>query len=315
MGRDGRLRSSLHLRGMNMAARDDRSQRTFAYSALMPIFAIYLVLRCWPILQSFYLSFTNYSLTKRIRAFVGLDNYVHLLTKDRDFAISLRNTLAFALLTTVVVLALAFLLALVMHRHKIIGAGFLQTVFFLPVVISVVPCAIIWKWIYDPQYGILNFLLSKFGIASVGWLVDKRFSVYSISAFVIWKWVGYYMVMFWVGLKGIPAAYSEAASVDGANGRQVTRHILVPLLRPILLLALVMATINGFTIFSEIYVMTVGSQGAPGNVVKVLTYDIYERGFLYYRMGQANAESAILFLIILGLTIVEGKLIRKGELY
>lgn len=296
-------------------SRYNKAQTRFAFCALIPIFILYVILRLWPIAQSFYLSFTNYSLIKPSWSFVGLRNYIHLFTRDRDFAMSFTNTLLFAFLTTAIVLLLAFAVALAMDRRKVAGVRFLQTIYFLPVVLSVVPCAIIWKWMYDPQYGILNFLLSKFGVPAVGWLVDKRFSVYSIIAFVVWKWLGYYMIIFWVGLKSIPALYKEAASVDGASEGKIVRHIILPLLRPIVLLSLVMATVNGFTIFSEIYVMTVGSQGAPGNIVKVLTYDIYERGFLYSKMGEANAEATILFLIILALTIIEGKLIRKGELY
>jgi multiple sugar transport system permease protein len=288
---------------------------SFAYRGLLPIFMLYVVLRCWPILHAFWLSMTDAQLINPTRNFVGLRNYVYLLTRDRDFSIAMNNTLVFAVISTVLVLAAAFAIALVMERKKIIGVPFLQTVFFLPVVLSVVPCAIIWKWIYDPQYGILNFVLSNFGVPSIGWLVDKKYSMGSIVAFVVWKWLGYYMLIFWVGLKSIPRQYLEAAEVDGAGEWRVLWNIIMPLLKPILLLSLVMATINGFTIFSEVYVMTVGGQGAPGNAVKVLTYDIYEKGFVYYKIGQANAEAIILFLIILVLTLIQAKMIRREELY
>ncbi|HHY08760.1 MAG TPA: sugar ABC transporter permease [Corynebacteriales bacterium] len=291
------------------------SEVSFSYRGLFPVFMLYVVLRCWPILNAFWLSMTDAQLINPVRNFVGLRNYVYLFTRDRDFSIAMSNTLVFALTSTIVVLIVAFAVALVMERRKIIGIPFLQTVFFLPVVLSVVPCAIIWKWIYDPQYGILNFILSNFGVPSIGWLVDKRYSMGSIVAFVVWKWLGYYMLIFWVGLKSIPRQYLEAAEVDGAGEWRVLWNIIMPLLKPILLLSLVMATINGFTIFSEVYVMTVGGQGAPGNAVKVLTYDIYEKGFVYYKIGQANAEAIILFLIILVLTIIQAKMIRREELY
>jgi len=221
----------------------------------------------------------------------------------------------FATLTTIAVLLLAFSITLAMDRRKIKSIGLLQSLFFLPVVVSVVPSAIIWKWMYDPQYGIFNYFLSFFGIGTIGWLVDRSYSMYSIILFVIWKWLGYFMVIFWVGLKGIPGVYIEAAKIDGASNWKLTRFVILPLLKPIIFFSLVMATIKGFTIFSEVYVMTVGSQAAPGNMVKTLTYDIYERAFLYFRAGQANAEAVILFLIVLGLTVIQGKLVRKGELY
>lgn len=298
-----------------MTRRYKSSEVSFSYRGLFPVFMLYVVLRCWPILNAFWLSMTDAQLINPVRNFVGLRNYVYLFTRDRDFSIAMSNTLVFALTSTIVVLIVAFAVALVMERRKIIGIPFLQTVFFLPVVLSVVPCAIIWKWIYDPQYGILNFILSNFGVPSIGWLVDKRYSMGSIVAFVVWKWLGYYMLIFWVGLKSIPRQYLEAAEVDGAGEWRVLWNIIMPLLKPILLLSLVMATINGFTIFSEVYVMTVGGQGAPGNAVKVLTYDIYEKGFVYYKIGQANAEAIILFLIILVLTIIQAKMIRREELY
>jgi multiple sugar transport system permease protein len=292
-----------------------RSQTRFAYSALLPIFFLYVLLRCWPIAQAFYLSFTDYSLVKSTKKFVGFGHYFTLLTNDSAFWQSFRNTLLFAVLTTVLALFAAFAISVMMDRCRIKGIGFLQSLIFLPVVVSVVPSAIIWKWMYDPQYGIFNYILSLFHIGSVGWLVDARFSMYSIILFVLWKWLGYYMVIFWVGLKGIPRLYVEAAQIDGASEWATLRHVLIPLLRPILLFSLIMATINGFTIFSEVYIMTVGSQGAPGNMVNVLAYDIYQRAFFFFKAGQANAEALILFFIVLLLTIAQGKLIRKGELY
>lgn len=287
----------------------------FAFTALLPIFGLYLILRGWPILVSFRLSFTNYSIVSPNFSFVGLQNYLNLLSNDQDFRISLINTMLFATLTTIVVLFLALSITLVMDFRKIKSISLLQSLFFLPVVVSVVPSAMIWKWMYDPQYGIFNYFLSFFGIGTIGWLVDKSYSMYSIILFVIWRRLGYFMVIFWVGLKGIPGVYIEAAKIDGASNWQITRSVIFPLLKPIMFFSLIIATIEGFTIFSEVYVMTVGSQAAPGNVVKVLAYDIYERAFLFFKTGQANAEAVILFLIVLGLTVIQGKLVRKGESY
>jgi multiple sugar transport system permease protein len=291
-----------------------KNQTKFVYSALLPIFLLYVILRCWPIMQAFYLSFTDYSLIKSTKRFIGFGNYINLFS-DGGFYQSLRNSLLFAVLTTALVLLAAFSISVLMDRCRIKGIGFVQSLIFLPVVVSVVPSAIIWKWMYDPQYGIFNYILSLFHIGSVGWLVDARFSMYSIILFVLWKWLGYYMVIFWVGLKGIPRLYVEAAKIDGAGEWATVRYVLLPLLKPILLFSLIMATINGFTIFSEVYIMTVGSQGAPGNMVNVMAYDIYQRAFLFFKAGQANAEALILFCIILFLTIAQGKLVRKGELY
>ena len=290
-----------------------KTQLRFAYLSLLPIFLLFTVLRIWPILQAFYLSLTNYQLAKRRFSFLGLQNFINLFTKDKDFILSLKNTLLFAFLTAVFLLLLSFIVALIMDRRRIFGIGLLQSMYFLPVVISVVPCAIIWKWIYDPQYGILNQILKVFGLKGIGWLVDSRFSIYSVIVFVVWKWLGYYMVIFWVGLKAIPDQYIEAARIDGAGQLKIVRLIILPLLRPIILLATVFTTVRGFTLFSEVYVMTVGSQGAPGNMVKVLTYDIYERSFVFFKVGEANAEAIILFLLLLGFSIAQIAINRRGR--
>jgi multiple sugar transport system permease protein len=273
------------------------------------------VLRIYPIVQAFYLSLTDYQLGIRKYGFVGLANYRELLS-DLSFLVALKNSLLFAALTLVFTLLIALGIALVMSRTAIAGIGLLQTLIFMPVVVSVVPSAIIWNWIYDPQYGILNYVLSLVGVSPVNWLFNRSTSLYAVLAFVVWRWIGYYMIIFWVGIRAVPDTYVEAARIDGASAWRTVRSIILPLLRPIVLLATVLATINGFTIFSEVYVMTTGSQVAPGNVLNVLTYDIYQRGLVFYRIGEANAEAIYLFLILIGFTLAQFAMNRrKQDLY
>ncbi len=292
-----------------------RRQARFALAMILPIFALYLVLRIYPIAHAFYLSLTNYQLGIRRYGFVGLSNYINLLS-SADFLASLRNSLLFAVLTLLCTLAISLAIALVMSRTRIQGIGLLQTLIFLPVVVSVVPSAIIWNWIYDPQYGILNYVLSLVGVSPVNWLFNKSTSLYAVIVFVVWRWIGYYLIIFWVGLRAIPDTYVEAAKIDGAGSWRITRTILLPLLQPILLLATVLATINGFTIFSEVYVMTTGNQTAPGNTLSVLTFDLYQRGLVFYKIGEANAEAVYLFLILIGFTLAQFAINRrKRDLY
>jgi multiple sugar transport system permease protein len=293
----------------------NRRQTGFAFAMILPIFALYAVLRLYPIVQAFYLSLTDYQLVIRNHSFVGLKNYIGLLS-NVDFLVSLKNSLLFAVLTLVFTLLIALGIALVMSRTAIVGTGLLQTLIFLPVVVSVVPSAIIWNWIYDPQYGILNYVLSLVGISPVNWLFNRSTSLYAVLAFVVWRWIGYYMIIFWVGVRAIPETYVEAATIDGAGAWRTVRSIILPLLRPIVLLATVLATVNGFTIFSEVYVMTTGTQSAPGNTLSVLTFDIYQRGLVYYRIGEANAEAIYLFLILIGFTFAQFAMNRrKQDLY
>ena len=287
----------------------------FAYAMILPIFALYAVLRIYPIVQAFYLSLTDYQIGIRKHSFVGLANYRELLS-NLDFLVSLRNSLVFAALTLVFTLVIALVIALVMSRASIRGIGFLQTLIFLPVVVSVVPSAIIWNWIYDAQYGILNWVLGRFGASPVNWLFNQNTQLGAVLAFVVWRWIGYYMIIFWVGIRAIPETYLEAAKIDGASAWKSVRAIVLPLLRPIVLLATVLGTINGFTIFTEVYVMTTGSQSAPGNTLSVLTFDIYQRGLVFYRVGEANAEAIYLFLILIGFTLAQFAINRrKQDLY
>ncbi len=282
---------------------------------ILPIFALYLVFRIYPIGQAMYLSLTNYQLGIRKYGFVGLSNYLTLLS-NADFLISLKNSLLFAVLTLAFTLLISLAVALIMSRAVIGGIGLLQTLLFLPVVVSVVPSAIVWNWIYDPQYGILNYVLSLVGISPVNWLFNRATSLYAVIAFVVWRWIGYYLIIFWVGLRAIPDTYIEAARIDGAGSWRIIRTILLPLLRPIVLLATVLATINGFTIFSEVYVMTTGTQTAPGNTLSVLTFDLYQRGLVFYKVGEANAEAIYLFLILVGFTLTQFAINRrKQDLY
>lgn len=292
-----------------------RRQTQFAFAMILPIFALYAVLRIYPIVQAVYLSFTDYQIGIREHAFVGFANYRELLS-NLDFLVSLKNSLLFAALTLVFTLSISLVIALVLSRASIAGIGFLQTLIFLPVVVSVVPSAIIWNWIYDAQYGILNYVLSWFGVSPVNWLFNTSTALYAVIAFTVWRWIGYYMIIFWVGIQAIPETYLEAAKIDGASAWRSVRSIVLPLLRPILLLATVLATINGFTIFSEVYVMTTGSQSAPGNTLSVLTFDIYQRGLVFYKVGEANAEAIYLFLILIGFTLAQFAMNRrKQDLY
>jgi ABC-type sugar transport system permease subunit len=190
---------------------------------------------------------------------------------------------------------------------------FFEAIYFLPVITPMVPVAIIWKWIYDPQYGLLNYFISLFGFKQVGWLIYPNIALWAIVIVQVWKVLGYNMVIFLVGLRNIPSEYREAAVIDGASGAGVLRHITMPLLKPILLFIIVITTINSFNVFTAVYVMTQGIQGTSGASIRVLVFDIWENAFRFWRTGYASAEAVILFLIVLGLTLVQFRLIRSEE--
>lgn len=285
-------------------------QWKYCLAVLGPVCLAYLVIRIIPILDTAWMSLHNWSLVKPVRPFTGLENY-YKLAGDPLFRMALFNTTLFAVVTVPVTLVLAFSVAVLLDKPM---RGRLENVykflFFLPVVPTMVPVSVVWKWIYDPSYGILNYALGFLGVPPQGWLINSNLAIWAIIAMTVWKSVGYYMVLFLVGLKDIPVDYYEAASIDGATAWQRLTQITVPLMRPMLLFNIVIATIFAYNVFAQVYVMTEGPQGSPANPVRVIVLDMYENGFRYLKMGYASAEAMVLLVIVFALTIFEFRFLR-----
>jgi multiple sugar transport system permease protein len=281
----------------------------FCYVALLPVLALFLYVRIVPIGFGFLLSFYRWNLVSPRKPFVGWANYEALLG-DENFHLALKNTTIYSFSTVLLSTAIALPLAVFLARRSRLSA-FYQTVYFLPVITPLVPMSIAWKWIYDYNYGVLNYGLSLVGLPSVPWLTDPEIALWALVIMGVWKVLGYNLVLFMVGLRNIPAEYMEAAALDGASGWQRFWRITLPLLKPILLYVLVTATINAFNVFTQVYVMTLGSQSAPGQAVRMLVFDIYTNGFQFFRMGYASAEAVTLTLIVLGLTFIQFAMVRE----
>ncbi len=282
----------------------------FCYAGLFPVIVLFVLLRIYPMFSTIRLSFFNWNLIKPFKPFVGLANYINIF-KDHLFLLAIRNTTIFAFATVIIGIVLSLALAVALNKSSKLS-GFYQVIYFLPVITPMVPVSVIWKWIYDPGYGLLNYFLSFFGIEPIGWLMYPNLALISIIMMCIWKNLGYNMVMFLVGLKAISRQYYEAAAIDGANKWQSFLYITLPLLKPILMYVFITSTIDAFNIFTPVYVMTTGSQGAPGNAVRTLVFNIYEDGFRYFKMGYASSQAVILLLIVMFFTLVQLKLF-KGE--
>jgi multiple sugar transport system permease protein len=280
----------------------------FCYVALLPILALFFYVRIVPIGFGFVLSFYRWNLISPRKPFVGWANYQALLS-DENFILALKNTTIYSFATVLLSTAIALPLAVFLARRSKLSA-FYQTIYFLPVITPLVPMSIAWKWIYDYNYGVLNYALSLVGLPSVPWLTDPEIALWALVIMGVWKVLGYNLVLFMVGLRNIPAEYLEAAALDGASGWQRFWRITLPLLKPILLYVLVTATINAYNVFTQVYVMTLGSQSAPGQAVRMLVYDIYTNGFQFFRMGYASAEAVTLTLIVLGLTFIQFAMVR-----
>jgi len=295
------------------ARRVSRRWGTYVYCflVLLPVLALFAYIRLFPIARSVVLSLYNWNLASSHRPFVGLANYARL-SSDENFLLALKNTTLYSISTVLCSTVLALPLALALTRATW-SSTLYQALYFLPVITPMVPMAIAWKWIYDYNYGIFNYLLSLAHLPAVGWLVSAGVALWALVIMGVWKILGYNLILFLVGIRNIPAVYFEASSIDGAAGWARFRFITLPLLKPILLYVLVTATIQAYNVFTQVYVMTLGSQSAPGQAVRVLVYDIYENGFHFFRMGYASAEAVVLTLIVLGLTVIQFGAVRGEE--
>jgi multiple sugar transport system permease protein len=283
----------------------------WCYTMLLPVLVIYAGVRIWPIIRTVTLSFYNWRLIARVQPYVGLANYERMFG-DANFRLAILNTTVYSFSIVLISTIIALPLAVVLARRGKMSAVY-QTIYFLPVITPLVPMSIAWKWIYDYNYGILNYILSFVGIPPIAWLTDAHIALWALIIMGVWKILGYNMVIFLVGIRNIPASYLEAASLDGAGELQKFWHVTLPLLRPILLYVLVTATISTYNVFTQVYVMTLGSQESPGQAVRVLVYDIYQNAFQYFRMGYASAEAVTLTFIVLGLTLIQFRAFRERE--
>ncbi|MBQ2871948.1 sugar ABC transporter permease [bacterium] len=254
-----------------------------------------------PIFFSFYLSFTKWDLLSPIE-FVGLENYIELFKSDIFYQI-LRNTILFAVITTLFGVIIPLFLACIVNS-KIKCSEFFKTVYFLPFITPMVVLAIVWAWIFDPNIGLMNYILKT----NINWLFDEKWAMVAILIVSVWKLIGYNMVIFLSGLTAISSTLYEAAKIDGANALQTFFKITIPQLSPTIFFVIIITTISSFQVFDLIYLMT---QGGPLNSTNVLVYWLYQSAFEQFKIGQASAIAYILFTIIFVLTLIQFKIKNK----
>src|SRR5690554_2906342 len=245
-----------------------------------------------PIGSSLVISFTSWDLLTSPR-FVFLDNYRRLLA-DTEFWRTLGNTAKF-LLGYVPLVILCGLTAAIALNQPVAGRSVFRTVYFIPVVTSWVAVSLLWMWLYNPVFGLVNNTLGLVGIKGPGWLFHSDWAMPAVIITSVWKDTGFIMVILLAGLQGIPGEYREAASIDGASGWQQVRHITIPLLMPALYFALIISLITSFQVFDQVYIMT---GGGPAGATMVLMERIVANAFNYNRMGYAAAMSWVLFVFI-----------------
>jgi multiple sugar transport system permease protein len=266
-----------------------------------------------PVLAAFVLSFTDFDIyalgSFAFARFVGFKNYAQLLS-DPLFWKAFRNTLEFLLIGGPLSIGVSLAAALMIQSKLVRWKGFFRTAFFTPVVTTLVAVAVIWRFIYHPRFGLLNYLLSFVGITGVDWLGDQHWAMPAIILMAVWKNFGYNMVIFIAGLQNIPAELYEAASIDGAGRLQQLRTITVPLLAPTTVYISILTMIGYFQLFSEPYVMT---QGGPLNSTLSIVLLMYQQGFRWWNMGYSAALAFVLFAFILIGSVIQSRVQKRWE--
>lgn len=283
----------------------NRDEWKWAFIFLLPSLLGVGIFVAIPVIASFGLSFAHWNMLSPPR-WVGLQNYRELLI-DPVFWQVMGNTFYYALAVVFLEIPLALGLAIAMNQPGWLTKVF-RTIYFLPVVTSMVAIALVWNWMYDPQVGLFNGLLGFVGIPKVEWLYSTLWAMPALILMGVWKNVGYSMILFLAGLQTIPEELYEAASLDGANRWQQFLNVTLPQLGPTLFFVSVMSTITAFQVFDPVYIMT---QGEPAGSTNVAVYWLYQNAFELFNVGRASAIAYLLFGVILTLTLIQWSLRKR----
>lgn len=290
-----------------------RKRWLFAVTALLPTLAIFAWVRLYPIVETLRLSLFSWNLISRNKPFIGLANFEELWG-DRLFQHALLNTTIIAFGVLVITIPVGMVIAgLIHYRVRSRLAGFFETASFIPYVVSLVPAAMAWKWVFDARLGPLNAFLGLFGISPLPWLFDPVLSVVCVIVLCAWQSLGFAVLIYIVGFRSLPVSLFEAAKLDGASGPQAFWHIAVPMLKPITLYVSVVTLVSGFNVYAQAYVLASDTQGAPGRQVRVMVMDILDNAFRNYRVGYAASEAVVLLVIVLVLTLIQFSLMRERD--
>ncbi len=284
---------------------------TWVFFFLAPSLIGMLLFIVYPIVSSFGLAFHDWNMLSAPK-FIGLDNFKELLA-DADFWRAMRYTLSFIVLYVPAVFVLGLALALFLNQ-KLRGIVVVRTATFLPVVASWVVVSLIWKWIFNPQYGLVNYGLKLVGITGPAWLFDPQTALYAMVITSIWKDVGYIALLYLGGLQAISETYYEAARIDGANRWQSMRSITLPLLSSTMFFVAITLLINYFQIFDQVWLMPMRDSAADRQLEVIVT-EVVKNAFSYSRMGYASAMSWVLFVLIFIITFVQLRLQKRWVYY
>lgn len=283
--------------------------RVWVIIFIAPSFLGLLIFTILPILASLGLTFADWDLITPPK-FAGFDNFIRL-AGDMRFWRALKHTLGF-IAGYIPLVILTSLSAAMLLDQKLFGRKILRTAFFVPVVSAWVAVALLWMWIFNPKFGLLNYILALIGITGPAWLYDPTWAMPAIILTSVWKDTGFFMVMFLAGLQSIPQIYYEAAKIDGAGRWSRFFRITLPLLTPTAFFVMIMALINSFQVFDQVWIMT---GGGPAGATSVVVEQIVRNAFNYSRMGYAATISWFLFLLVFSATLIQMQLQKRWVNY
>jgi ABC-type sugar transport system permease subunit len=281
------------------------------YLYIAPFFISFAIFGVYPLFFSVQLSFSDYKIGSE-PVWIGLTNYQRVLT-DPLFWKSLGNVVILWLGSLPIQLVLGFSIAWLLNKITSPLRGFLSGAFYLPVITNLVALALVFRLMFDEQYGIINLFLSLFGLAPVEWLNSSHWAPLTTVILIIWKGLGWYVVYILAALQSVEAVYYEAARIDGATSLQMIRYVTLPMIRPIMLFLTILGTIAGLQIFTEPFVLFSGSLGGPESSVLTPSMYIYAQGFRYLKFGNASAMAVVLGVIIVILSIIQFRFFGNRE--
>lgn len=280
--------------------------RRWGYLFILPGIIYYSIVMAYPIGTGLFLSFHKWYAFTGTPKFTGIKNFIELF-QDEVFWLSLRNTIYYTSLCVPFSVVIPLFLAILLSE-KFPLKNFFRTIYFLPTITSIVAIGVVWAWLYQPTFGLLNDILKHLGLPSQMWIRDKRLVIPCLAIVFIWFRIGFNMVLFLAGITGIPNVLYEAATIDGASRTQQIFRITLPLLFPTTIFLLITTTIYSFQVFDLVFVMT---KGGPGNASRTVGFEIYERAFSFFEVGPAMAETVVLFGILLAITSVQLQVEKK----
>lgn len=292
----------------------ERRRQIWAYVFLLIPLAFFLFIRLYPTLFAFNMSLRDWNPLASTQPFVGLANFQKMVEKLADPKSATRkafqNTFIYVLLGVPGQMVLALAIALMLnHIRRLVGL--FRAVYFIPFVTSTVAIAWVWRWLYQPQFGPINLLLSAFHLPQQPFLKSPDQALLSITAVAVWQGIGFAIIIFLAGLQQIPRVFYEAARIDGAGRWALFRHITAPLLNPTIVYLTVLQTISFLRMFTQVLNMTRQGDGGPLNSTTTVVLRVYREAFGSLNMGYAAALTVVLFVIILGITIVQLRFLTR----